>query len=180
MNDRWLKPESYKEQWDGRAEQAARWLPRHGRIADIGCGARFALRRFVSAEAIYVPADMTAWTPDVIRVDLNALEFPPGEFSAVAILGVLEYLDRPGTVIRWARKVSNLLVFSYCLPQGDDWDAHRKKRGWINALREERMEKFLASRGWSIAETDLVGENDTFKQLLYRCTSTKARKPESE
>lgn len=165
----WREASSYLHTWDRRAEMAATWLPKQGRIADIGCGAPMSLRRFLAPECVYAPADLKAWTDEVAEIDLDAGQFPKGAFDAVAMLGVLEYLQKPGAALRRARRAADWLVTSYCHPVGPRAAELRAKRGWINAFREQPFEDLLKRQGWTIEKTALFVENAQMRQMLYLC-----------
>jgi lipopolysaccharide biosynthesis glycosyltransferase len=167
--EHWAKAESYQAGWEKRAILAARWLQNLDRVADIGCGEPMSLKRHLSRKTEYIPADLQAWTPDVMVIDLDKREFPSGRFDAVAMLGVLEYLQRPGAALRRARKGSKHLVTSYCHPVGDNPEKKREQRGWINAFSETRFESLLNRQGWAIKERELYTENDSIRQFVYHC-----------
>jgi asparagine synthase (glutamine-hydrolysing) len=165
----WKDPASYPEGWARRAQMAANWLPTQGRVADIGCGAPMALRRFLAPTVEYVPADMTQWAPHVQVVDLDAGDFPTGRFDGIALLGVLEYLRKPAAALRRARSTSPVLVTSYCHPRGASTQDFRAGRGWINAFGDFRFAELLAAEGWAIVEKTLYSENPQMAQFVYRC-----------
>ena len=167
----WTDAKSYPEGWDKRAEAAARWLPASGRVADLGCGANMGLRQFLAEGVVYLPFDQKAWTPEVQEIDLNTPQFPKGPFDAIALLGVLEYLDRPGMALRRARAQSDLLVTSYVHPKGPNPGPLRLERGWINDLTPKALERLMARQGWKIVESDLYTENSDMMQVIYKCVA---------
>ena len=173
----WTDPKNYPPDWDKRAEKAAEWLPARGRIADLGCGPKMSLQRYLAPEVTYVPADMVAWTPEVRVVDLDKRQTPEGDFAAAALLGVVEYLEKPGMAFRGIRKVSQQLVVSYCHPRGTDAQALRDRRGWINAFKEEGLKRLLLREGWEIAERELLSENDQARYYLYNCRACEPVRP---
>lgn len=164
----WKRAESYPKGWAKRAERAAQWFPKAGLVADIGCGPHLALAEFLGPEATYAPYDQRAWTPEVGVVDLESDPFPQGPFEAVVMLGVLEYLQRPGAVLRRASKQSDLLITSYVHPVGPKAGQHRKQMGWINQFSEDRLQELMFKHGWEITERQLFSEADHSRQILYR------------
>ena len=165
----WLRPSSYPKEWAERARLVATWWPKSGRVADIGCGATMALRSFLDPAVEYVPADLKAWTDEVTAIDLDAGEFPSGRFDAVAMLGVLEYLKKPGLALARARRSADALVVSYCHPRSGADPSSRIMRGWINAYTEDRFEELLPRFGWHVAERKTFNDTPAMRQIVYRC-----------
>ena len=173
----WLDASNYPADWDRRAEMAAAWLPTSGRIVDVGCGAPMALRRFLEPDVTYIAADLKAWTPDVQVIDLDAGEFPVGEVDAVAMLGVIEYLKRPGMALLRARRAADRLVTSYAHPIGSGAREHRAARGWLNDFKVSGFESLLGRHGWAIEERALFARTDAMEQFVYRCARCEIVKP---
>ena len=154
-----------------RCELAAAWLPDDGRIADVGCGPQMVLRRLIDPRIAYVPADIRGWSPEVVVIDLDRVEFPPGRFDAVAMLGVLEFLQRPGAALRRARRASDTLIASYSHPRKGASKQSREERGWISSLTENALSTLFARQGWAVQEVAEVFEVELSRELLYRCTA---------
>lgn len=173
----WSDPDKFKRNWDKRAEAVRDWLPDTGIVADIGCGPHQALRGLLAPGVGYQPADLTGWTPEVAVIDLDQGQFPEGDFSASTLLGVLEYLEKPGLALRAARKRSGRLILSYVHPKGEDFAPVREKRHWINAFKPHVLTRLLARQGWQIAEQRIFGETDHGIQMLYLCTPCAPVKP---
>lgn len=166
----WRKADSYRPDWDDRAKLAAKWIAPGTSVLDLGSGGRLALGRYLASDCRYQPADLRAWTLEVIPIDLDRGDFPDGPYDAVAMLGLLEYLQDPAVVLRRACEGgSAALITSFCHPQPDaDW-AFRHKRGWINAFDESEFEAMLNEAGWSIEERTLLKDNENICEMLYRC-----------
>lgn len=175
--EHWSKSDSYHAGWEERAKLAAKWLQNLERVADIGCGEPMSLKRHLTRKTQYIPADLKAWTPEVIVLDLDEQEFLPGRFDAVAMLGVLEYLQKPGAALRRARNSSEQLVTSYCHPVSNTTDKLRTQRGWINAFSERRLETLFLRQGWAIKERELFTENDSIRQFVYYCIACEPLQP---
>jgi hypothetical protein len=85
--------------WDGRARLAAEWLQAETGVADIGCGL-MTLEPFLPAATTYVPMDLVRRDGRTLVVDLARDRIPEVACSAAVMLGVLEYLDDIGFVLR--------------------------------------------------------------------------------
>jgi len=85
--------------WDQRARLAAEWLQAEESVADIGCGL-MTLEPFLPAATTYVPMDLVRRDDRTLVVDLARERIPQVACSAAVLLGVLEYLDDIGFVLR--------------------------------------------------------------------------------
>lgn len=173
----WNDADKFQQGWSKRAEAVRPWLPVQGTVADIGCGPHFAVRSLLAPGVGYQPADLTGWTPDVTVIDLDQGDFPQGPFSAALLLGVIEYLEKPGLALRNARAQADQLILSYVHPVGEDYAQVREKRNWINAFTPLVLERMLARQGWKITKTQLYSENAYSRQVLYLCKPCDPVKP---
>ncbi len=163
----WADPAHFPRNWDERARMAAAWVDRPVRALDIGCGPRMALKGLLPAGSDYRGADLRAWSDQVERIDLNANEFPEGKWDVVFLLGVAEYLDRPGIVFNRIRRAAGRLILSYCHPKRGFNREERRRQGWINAINEARLAEILGAAGWSVHETKVFGDSADHVQIVY-------------
>lgn len=175
--EHWRNALSYSRSWDERARLAAQWLDQPVRVLDLGCGPRMALRELLPEGSEYKGADLKAWDEGVDVVDLNALEIPQGSFDVVAMLGVAEYLARPGVIFSKLRRAAERLIVSYCHPKPYFNREERRRQGWINAYTEARFVELLESMGWRIEQRTTFGENDDQVQILYDARAAERRAP---
>lgn len=165
----WRKAESYRPDWEDRAKAAAGWIAPGEAVLDIGAGALLALGKHLPEGCRYQPADLRAWTDEVIAIDLDDGDFPDGEYDVIAMLGVFEYLRDPADVCERAARHADRLVTSFCHPRPDHDPTVRRARGWINAHGERQFAAMLNQAGWRTAETKLLKENENIREMLYRC-----------
>jgi glycosyltransferase involved in cell wall biosynthesis/tetratricopeptide (TPR) repeat protein len=139
-------------EWPERAMAASRLLkmlplPKRGSVIDLGCG-RQTMRSLIPSDYDYVPVDRLARSADTQVLDFNS-EMPAGQYTAAVMLGLLEYLDRPLDVLRWAASHAQFCVFSY----NDSPDRDRRARQhWRNRLARDEILSCLRSVGGQIHE----------------------------
>ena len=165
--DYWRDPVNFPQNWDERARMAAAWVDAPARALDLGCGPRMALKGLMPEGSEYRGADLRAWSEEVEQVDLNANEFPAGKWDLVFLLGVAEYLERPGIVLNRIRRAAGRLILSYCHPKPCYNREERRRLGWINAISEARLAEVLQAAGWKAHATKVFGENADHVQILY-------------
>ena len=162
----WGDRDNYVYAWEDRARRAAGFIAPGSRVLDLGCG-RMALRRFLPTGCRYVPADLAQWTDEVIPVDLETGAFPRGSYDVVVILGVLEHLTDPISVIKQAREHGRELIVSYCHPGRESSVVQRRAEGWINDLTEKELEAAFAGCGWRMRSTLTYADTPTTCQIIY-------------
>ena len=91
---RWTKRERYDPAWAGRSIEALAMIPDAKWLCDVGCGP-FQRIRTLRPNAIYLPADLTAWSADTEICDINAGLLPVRSLKLCDValfMGVLEYI----------------------------------------------------------------------------------------
>ena len=164
----WAREDSYPESWGSRAALAAAHISPGSSVLDIGCG-RMQLKELLPAGCRYQPADMTQWTAEVLPVDLDKREFPPGNYDCITLLGVLEYLADPLFALESAAGSSRRLVTTYCHPQPGADIERRRRDGWINDLTEDDIRRLLTAAGWFIVHEEAIADGKKYRQRLYVC-----------
>ena len=164
---RWAAFENLATHWDARAAMAADWIPAGSRVLDVGCGA-MALGGLLKPGCSYFPADVVERGPGAFVADLNALEFPPGQYDWVSFLGVLEYVHDLAWPLERAREAAPKLLVTYCTHVGGDV-APRRGMGWVNDLTRAGFERALAGAGWCVDRAGEVKRGPTNVQLMYSC-----------
>jgi hypothetical protein len=165
----WARQDSYPVEWGERARQAAAHIAAHSSVLDIGCG-KMQLKSALPDGCTYTPADQVRWTDEVVKIDLDQQEFPPGNFDCVVILGVLEYLQAPAFPITRAADTSRKLITSYCHPLPETDIARRRQNGWVNDLSEAELTQLFTAAGWTLNHSEDVQVSTKFRQRLYVCT----------
>jgi hypothetical protein len=162
---RWAEPGNLATQWDGRAAMAAQWIPAGSRVLDVGCGA-MTLGSLLKPGCSYFPADVVERRPGAFVADLNARQFPTGNYDWVSFLGVLEYVHDIAWPLARAREVAPNLLVTYCAHLGGDIEI-RRGMGWVNDLTRTQFEAALADAGWRVAQAAEVKRGPTNVQLIY-------------
>lgn len=164
---RWAQMENLATQWDARAEMAAKLIAPASRVLDIGAGA-MALRGFLPPDCRYSPADVVERCPGCFVTDLNAGDFPPGEYDYVTFLGVLEYVHDVKQVLRKAKAAAPAMVVTYCTVTMAD-QQRRRGMGWVNDFSAAEFEAMLADSGWQIQGRQEVKRGPANIQYMYSC-----------
>ena len=128
-----------KESWSVRAQVAASLIAPNSRVLDLGCGASL-LRPMLPDDCEWFGYDLRPLSPDVVALDLDAGEFPDGNYDYVVLLGVLTWLKRPVDVLKRARQHAPHLIASDRL----------SRRLWRTADTSEELEQMLPGTGWSL------------------------------
>ena len=154
-------------QWPERAQAAAALLARQGlgaghSVIDLGCGHQ-TLKPLLPAGVKYVPVDRIARTPEVTVVDFNE-RLPEGKYTSAALLGVIEYFDRPERLLRWAAENCQYLVLSY---NDCSNPARREKQHWRSTLSFEQLESTLAKLGGRILERHNLGRAELIYSISF-------------
>jgi hypothetical protein len=164
---RWATEENLDAAWERRAMAAAALIPAGSRVLDIGAG-REALSRHLPPDSAYVPADLVARSPRTVVVDLNAGEFPSGDFDVVTMLGVIEYVHDVGALLAAAATRAPMLVASYCTFTSGP-GASRLQRGWLNDLGLSDLLDLLRDAGWHVAWAGRLDRLPEFDQWVFAC-----------
>lgn len=152
--ERWLDSRNLNPNWDMRAARAAALIPAGARVLDLGAG-RQVLRDLLATGCRYVPADLMARTPDVIVVDVNRGEFPPGRYDVVTALGLFEYVHDISDLLVKMRQAATAALVSYSIDCGEPRE-DRLKCGWVNALTRQAFAETLRTAGWAIVAEQIL------------------------
>lgn len=138
--------------WDYRAELAAEWLREKQSVADIGCGL-MTLKALLPSTTKYIPVDIASRSPDTIIVDLNKELLPSLGVQSAAVLGVIEYIVDPSSLLSQLRQFRTICI-SYNHKSINDliWKLfpHKKKVGWKHRLTKGEFERLMLSSGYEI------------------------------
>jgi hypothetical protein len=163
--ERWGKPESYKDQWNARAEQAARLVPDGARVLEIGVG-KGAFRALIEARCSYLGADLNPIDARTLPLDLDADPLPAGPFDMVVLLGVIEYLHAVPKVAEKLRAAAPRLLVSYCcVPQDPPSPAvleARRGLGWVNDLDVAALRAAFAVAPFRLEHEEPFGAPGSF------------------
>ena len=168
----WTHPQSYKD-WSTRAERVVQFIrPDEKWICDIGCGALQPVRHLLSANAIYLPADVREWTPDTVLCDLEGGILPLRYLVASDVcmmLGVVEYLSDPAAVFRLLAPSINRLLVTYAAT-----DAKPDRNAlWTSHLSKSEFEKTVEDAGFRITARHFIEDHlQIFLELTSRRKST--------
>lgn len=125
-----------------RARMAAKWLPKGGRILDIGCGNGGFLLQMKSlgftVEGTEWSAQSAARVPHETGItvhvgDLLSLDLPRNSFDLITLWHVFEHLRDPRKVMeRIDELLSPVGTLILSLPNADSWQAHSFRTHWFH------------------------------------------------
>ena len=127
-------------------------------VADVGCGDQKLKRELMSrrADVRYRGFDIMPQHSSVTKFDIQSEELP-ASFSAVTLLGVLEYVrDIPATLNRIARAAPYLVV-SHVNPEEGNLPAERLAT-WTSVLTGAEFEKALRAAGYCILDCRMTSD----------------------
>lgn len=146
---------------------AARYVVPFARVLDLGCGPSRSLKGYLPSGCRHLGADLVKWADDVVQLDLDKDDLPPGEFDCVFVLGVAEYLIDPEDLYRRARARCGKLVTSFNF-RCDGSDPDQSNDGWRNFYDRGTFEALLSRAGWRIRSIAVVRQDRTVVELLYQ------------
>ena len=136
--------------WNARASAAGEWLAGENGVLDMGCGT-MALEQFID-DAQYFPCDICARDFRTIVCDLNKHPVPIVQATAVASLGLLEYVHDPRDLMRSLCRLYETAVVSYCTADAPVPLVPRKAHAWVNDFTCSEIEELFLDTGWAIAD----------------------------
>ena len=150
--ERWSSlGDAESSRWHRRATIAATYLQGQPAVADIGCGLMI-LRAHLQHEQKYFPLDVISRNPLTVVCDLNHEKPQETEAKAAAMLGVIEYLHDPSSVLLHLSNQYKKLVVSYCFTDGPGAPANRREHGWVNDYSQREILELFRDSGWSIMD----------------------------
>jgi hypothetical protein len=161
---RWSDPKQLEAAWEARAVVAGDWILAGTRVLDIGCGA-MALERHLPFGSVYQPCDIVARDARTIVADLNAEGLPAtavGEADLVVMLGVWEYLYKPGDVFAALARAGKPILCSYCAVELTS-HLDRRALGWVNDLSLEEFQALARAHRYRVALTKQI---DSHQHLM--------------
>lgn len=164
---RWSSRDRYHPGWHKRSIEAVALVSEAKWICDVGCGP-FQGIRSIRPDAVYLPADLHAWTSDTEVCELNKLKLPLkslGLCDVVFFLGVFEYIHDPAKVLAALAPHVERMVVSYnptdTVPDG------RAEVGWVNSLTRAEFLAAIEAANLKIEKWQMVeGENRAFIALV--------------
>ena len=145
--------DSWGERNPQRARMAAFQIPKGSSVLDVGAGS-LVLKRFLRPGIRYQPCDLYSRGPGCLVADLNAGEFPTGDFDWVTMLGVLQFLNDPAWAVAQCRLVARSAIFSYSptinetpTPGEIAW---RRNEGWVNEYNRKQYMQIVSDAGWDV------------------------------
>lgn len=106
----------FRPLWVLRAQVAATLIPEHSRVLDLGCGDGL-IRDFLPEGCTWQGYDLKPNNEDVRQIDLDAGEFPGGDYDLVMLMGVLSWLKHPAPALRRAREAAPLILSNDAAPR---------------------------------------------------------------
>jgi len=131
--ERWADPVQLEAMWQARSVLAADLVPAGSRVLELGCGA-MTLERSLPFGCSYQPCDVVARDERTIVTDLNTHGVPEAALAAcdlVVMLGLWEYLFKPGEVLAALARAGRPILCSYC-PTELTAHVDRRALGWVN------------------------------------------------
>lgn len=145
-----------------RARMAGYMIPKGSSVLDLGAGS-MVLKEFLRPGCRYQPCDLYSRCPGCLVADLNAGEFPEGDYDWVAMLGVFQFLKDPSWAVSQCRKVGRSAIFSYSptiqnVPTAKEI-AWRRGEGWVNEFNAEQYQALVTAAGWDIVQKVKIPAN---------------------
>lgn len=154
--------------WTLRAAKAAAFLADCEAVVDLGCGT-MNLERYLSPTTRYLPVDVVAHGDErTIVLDLNREAPPSLDSSAVACLGLLEYLYDVKEFLASLGKCYLIVVVSYNPFECGTSLADRRSHAWVNDFPRTRLEEMFAITGWQIIRTEQIRAGEFLWRLERR------------
>jgi hypothetical protein len=162
---RWSDPKQLEPAWEARAVMAADFIAAGTRILDIGCGA-MKLERHLPFGAKYQPCDVVARDDRTIVVDLNTQALPVEAVKAadlVVMLGVWEYIYKPGELFQAFAGTGKPILCSYCDVSLTSNIDRRRVLGWVNDFTLDQFLNLARASGY---QASLVKQVDALQYLI--------------
>jgi hypothetical protein len=156
LRERWTalaRPEA--DAWEGRASRAGAWLEGHAAVVDLGCGTML-LERHLAPGVRYHPVDIVRRDQRTTVCDLNGAPAPSFDASAVACLGLLEYLFDPAAVLRQLAAAYTVCVISYCPTDAPSPLMPRRAHGWVNDYSKAGIEAVFLQAAWRVVACEAL------------------------
>lgn len=165
--ERWaVLDDTEGEHWNARSAFAARLLEDQPSVTEFGCGMMY-LEKYLKEEQYYCPSDVVQRDGRTLVCDLNKESVPLTSTTAVAMLGVLEYLFDVPRVLAEAAQRYQVMVVSYCVTDASSAPKERREHAWVNAFSTSELEAIFTDAGWNIQERHLL---DSW-QSIWRLSS---------
>jgi hypothetical protein len=164
--DYFRNPLNFATGWSERAELAAKYINPASVVLDLGCGPYMALKALLPDGCTYIPADLVQWRSHVHKADIDAGLFPDGEFDYVAVLGVIEYLERPELLFKFARRAAKAMVISYCHNRVAEQPA-RRPEFWVNDFSDDVFAGMIEASGWKVSRSLDWQPDGWVREIIY-------------
>ncbi len=148
---RWARiAPNFGDKWQTRAAAAAEWLGTASSIADLGCGT-MNLAHCLRPGQRYVPVDLARRDERTLVLDLNnaadLARLPAAD--ACALLGVLEYIYRPGQLVAALHRRYRQVVAAFNILRDDECTEDRLGDGWVNHFTRKELLELFADHGFA-------------------------------
>ncbi len=166
--ERWgslMTPES--EGWSERAALAADFLKNQSGVADMGCGT-MTLEKYLTPGVGYYPVDVVRRDHRTLVCDFNAELPPPTDATAVACLGLLEYLFDPLAFLRETAARYQVGVVSYCPVDAEEPLEPRRSHAWVNDYTIADLEELFEKANWKITRRERIQKSQMIWRLQQR------------
>ncbi|WP_320171288.1 FkbM family methyltransferase [Maridesulfovibrio sp.] len=162
---RWSRWNYLSTDADLRAGMAGRLVPEGSNVLDAGAGLLL-LRDYIPEDCSYTPLDIVARSRNCIVADLNQQQYPKTGYDVICALGLFEFLHDPESFMKWARKHSGRLIFTYhiMLP-GKDLE-QRRAAGFFNDYKQNELETIIRSSGWKIRSFMDIGRGQACLECI--------------
>jgi hypothetical protein len=130
-------------------------------VVDLGCG-DMNLERHLQDSQRYIPVDFIRRDQRTAVMDVERDDFSPITGDACAMLGLLEYIYDPPSLLAAVAAHFPKIVLSYNLSIGAKIE-HRLAHGWVNHYAQDELFSLIAGVGLAILDQVQVNQ----KQRLF-------------
>jgi len=160
---RWADASKFATEWDERSHIIGELVPAKSRVIDFGAGRR-QLSRFIDPSCTYLASDFVDRGAGTLIIDLNVRPLPNLSLMNIDVAvfaGVLEYVNRVGSLVRWVSANVTTCIVSYgCLQESKARglrrirEINRRARcGWLNSYTEKELTDIFRAAGLFCNET---------------------------
>lgn len=167
--EKWGSAESYKPDWQDRAEIAASMIPSDVSVFEIGVGAGdFA--RLIKERVEYKGSDLAPLSSDLLKLNIDNDEIPSMKVDYAVFLGVFEYLKNAHNSALKITRISDNIICTYCCRNdgvlGPDIIDVRRSRGWVTDYTKAEFLSLFEAQEFSLIDQRIYNSASDFTQFV--------------